>query len=80
MVGGLMIVYTAGAVTMAENKAIGGYFYTAATNTSVERLVELCTSCMRLASKTSFQPCKVNFSDWQTIMHVRTAQYTYIYT
>ena len=39
MVGGLMIVYTAGAVTMPENKAIGGYFYTAATNTSVERLL-----------------------------------------
>ena len=39
MVGGLMIVFKAGAVTMPENKAIGGYFYTAATNTSVERLL-----------------------------------------
>ena len=39
MVGGLMIVYTAGAVTMPENNAIGGYFYTEATNTSVERLL-----------------------------------------
>ena len=26
MVGGLMIVYTTGAVTMPENKAIGGSF------------------------------------------------------